>query len=204
MFNTHNQTQRLIDSAMVHCLYNYPAGYTSHHLHRYKVHLPTFLHVNLASVYLSKGAAEARLAAENKWTLLYCHLLCCLTKKSCKVQISNYLFQSVYVCLCVYLWMHVCMFYRCWRLKRLGRADPIEHRCVRCARTAAIPSPFHNREDVDRRNTVNIEGNHYAICPITKEKVKKRKIKRDSVTCLFLSLVVINERLDGLSGTLIS
>lgn len=81
----------------------------------------------------------------------------------------------------------------------------IEHRCVRCACTPAIPSPFHNTEDVDRRNAVNIEGNHYAICPVTKEVfLKKRYIKCDSVTCHFLSLVVINERLDGVSGTLIS
>lgn len=113
------------------------------------------------------------------------------------------------VCLCVFvsvcLWMQVCAFYRCRRLKRLGCADPIEHRCVRCACTPAIPSPFHNTEDVDRRNAVNIEGNHYAICPVTKEVfLKKRYIKCDSVTCHFLSLVVINERLDGVSGTLIS
>lgn len=109
MFNTHNQTQRLIDSAMVHWLYNYPAGYTSHHLHRYKVHLPTFLHVNLASVYLSKAAVEARLTTEDKWTLLYCQLLYYLTKKSCKVQYSHYLFQSVYVCDCVCIYGCTCV-----------------------------------------------------------------------------------------------
>lgn len=39
---------------------------------------------------------------------------------------------------------------------------------------------------------------------LQKKKLKKQKIKRDWVTCLFLSLAVINERLDGLSGTLIS
>lgn len=50
MFNAHNQTQRLIDSARVHCMYNYPAGSTSHHLHRYNVHLLTVPHVSLASL----------------------------------------------------------------------------------------------------------------------------------------------------------
>ncbi len=74
------------------------------------------------------------------------------------------------VCLCVYLWMHVCAFYRCWRLKSLGCADPTEHRCA-CA--PAIPSPFHNREGVDQRNTVNIKGTLYTIWPITKKKVKR-------------------------------
>lgn len=58
MLNTHSQTQRLIDSAMVHCLYNYPARRTSHHPHRYKVHLPTFLHVNHAQSVFIEGCCR--------------------------------------------------------------------------------------------------------------------------------------------------
>lgn len=94
MFNTHNQTQRLIDSAMVHCLYNYPAGYTSHHLHRYKVHLPTFLHVNLASVYLSKAAAEAHLTTEDSTIMLS-------DKKGAAKFIVLIIFFKVFTCVCI-------------------------------------------------------------------------------------------------------
>ena len=46
----------------------------------------------------------------------------------------------------------------------------------------AIPSPFHNREDVDRRNTVITEGSRYTICPITKEKVEQKKKKGENKT----------------------
>lgn len=80
----------------------------------------------------------------------------------------------VFACVCVDTRTLAHAFYRCWRLKRLGRADPIERRCVRCASTPALPSPFHNREDVDSRNTVNIACKHYTICLLQKKKVKKR------------------------------
>lgn len=73
--------------------------------------------------------------------------------------------------------MSFCVYMDARGLKHLGCVDPIEPRCVRCSCTSAIPSPFHNRADVDRRNTVNIEDNCYPICPITKEKVKKEENK---------------------------
>lgn len=71
MFSTRNQTLRLVGSAMVHYQCNYPAGYTSQHLHRYKVHLPTCLRVNLTSVCISKAAVvHCRQNRAAKFTLL--------------------------------------------------------------------------------------------------------------------------------------
>lgn len=94
MFKTSNQTQRLIDSAMVHCLYNYPAEYTSHHLHRYKVHLPTFLQINLASVCLSKS--------EDQCTLLQSSTILTVFQECVCVYIWEYIYIYIFVCLCVY------------------------------------------------------------------------------------------------------
>lgn len=74
------------------------------------MHLPTFLPVNL---YSSKAAAEAHLTIEDKWTLLYCPLLCYLIKKKSAAKFSVVIiFFKVFmcggrVCLFVCTWMHV-------------------------------------------------------------------------------------------------
>lgn len=44
----------LLDDAIVHCLCNYPARYTSHRLYSYKVHLPPFLYINHQSEAVAK------------------------------------------------------------------------------------------------------------------------------------------------------
>lgn len=88
------------------------------------------------------------------------------------VGVFELVFLYVYVCVCLNL--YVCV-YRWWRLKLLGSVDHGEHRCVL---TAPLPSllllptsSFHNRADVDSRNTVNIEcNNNYTIWPIKKKK----------------------------------
>lgn len=81
-------------------------------------------------VYSSKAAGEAHSTKED--SVVLSTILPSDKKRAEKFSVLINFFKG-FTCVC--LWMHMCAFYRCWRLKCLGYVESIEHRCVRSLAT---------------------------------------------------------------------